>query len=443
MFVLALAGSTTAVSIARAQQPPAGPPDPRRTPVVEAYERVRDSVVNISATEKLEVRRWGMNMFGDVFPVPQEFSNRSVGSGFVIHPDGYIATNAHVVSAGADLKAIFANGRSFDARIIGRDTPSDLAVIKIEPDQPLPPIALGRSDDLMIGEPTIAIGNPVGLQNTLTTGVVSALHRELRVGDRVVYHNVIQTDASINPGNSGGPLLNILGELIGINTAIRADAQNIGFAVPVDQLRAMLPDILDSEKLNDVQVGMKVGGPDPPQVIEVRAGSPADKAGIKPGDIVEAIDGTPVRRGVDLYVAMLDRGPNDVVHVRLQRDGARREVELALTAAPKPDGDRLAMEKLGLSVTNLKDKVAQRLGGRGPRGGPGVIVVGVDPRSPAAQSDMRPGDVLVSMGPYWLTDVNQVGTLLSNIGPGDPVDIGFRREYRGRLYDGEARLYAR
>ncbi len=188
----------------------------RRSPIVEAYENAKDSLVNLSATQRVVVDHWGMNRFGDVFRFPSERSESSVGSGFVIHEDGFIVTNAHVVSSGTELRVTFADGSEYDAHVVARDTERDLAVIKIEADVPLKPISLGRSHDLMIGEQTIAIGNPVGLQNTLTTGVISALHRELPIGGNVLYRDVIQTDASINPGNSGGPLLNADGEMIGM-----------------------------------------------------------------------------------------------------------------------------------------------------------------------------------------------------------------------------------
>ncbi len=415
----------------------------RRTPVVEAYERVRDSVVNISATEQVVVQRWGKNLFGDLFAIPTEQSARSVGSGFVIHEDGYVATNAHVASAGAQLTVTLADGTAFDARIIGRDTTRDLAVLEIDPAGRLVPIPFGRSDDLMIGERTIAIGNPVGLHNTVTTGVISALHRNLEVGGRVFYSDVIQTDASINPGNSGGPLVNVLGELIGVNTAIRTDAQNIGFAIPVDQLREMLPEILDSEKLNKVQVGMKVSGEDTPMVARVREGSPADRAGVRPGDILTAIDGRRIKRGVDYYVAMLNRTAGDVVTLSLLRDGRVTDTRLTLAAVPKPDGKRLALARLGLVISDAKDKTAKHFRWDRRPSGRGVIVVAVEPGSPANRADIQPGDLLVSMGPHWLTDVNHVGTLLDIADPGDLVDVGFRRERRGRLYDGEVHLHAR
>jgi serine protease Do len=409
--------------------------DKRRTPIVEAYERARDSVANISTTQKVEVRGYGI--FGDLFSMPTE--RASVGSAVVIHEDGYLATNAHVVSAAVQLTASFADGTSYEAQIVGLDEARDLAVIKIEPVKPLTPIAWGRSDDLMIGELTIAVGNPVGLQNTVTTGIISAMHRELTVGGRVVYHDVIQTDASINPGNSGGPLLNVLGELIGINTAIRTDAQNIGFAIPVDQLLELLPDILDAEKRNKVQVGLKVGDSLPPKVVSIREGSPADKAGVRLGDIVDMVDGRRIRGPVDFYVSMLAKEPGDAVSLRLVREGAPASAKLSLVPVPKPDGKLMARRHLGLSIANLKDKAARRFAWQGP----GVIVEAVEPQSPAAREDIRPGDLLVSMGRYWVTDVDDVGSLLSGITEGSPVEMAIRRAVPGGLIHGRVRLYAR
>ncbi|MBI3835864.1 MAG: trypsin-like peptidase domain-containing protein [Planctomycetes bacterium] len=411
----------------------------RRTPVVEAYERARDSVVNISATEKIEVPRWGVNIFGDVFAVPSQRDARSVGSGFIIHEKGYIATNAHVISAGSQLAVTLADGTEYEARIIGRDTNRDLAVIKIEPTHPLTPIRLGHSDDLMIGEQTIAVGNPVGLHNSVTVGVVSALHRELEVQGRVVYRDVIQTDASINPGNSGGPLLNILGELIGVNTAIRGDAQNIGFAIPVDQLREILPSVLDYEKLNKVVVGVRLNQSDPPKIAEVREGSPAARAGIKSGDTLAAVDGHDVSRALDYYVAMLEHKAGDEVAVELAGSKRGPTVKLAIESAPKPDGKKLAQEKLGLTLADVKEDVAKRFQLRRPGG---VIVIGVEPRSPVDRN-VHPGDLLVSIGSSWLTDMDMVGSILSEAKTGDPIDLGFRRIQRGTLYDLEVEAYAR
>jgi len=407
----------------------------RRTPIVEAYERARESVVNLSAKEV--VRQYRTTIFGDIFPIPIAAERQSVGSGFVIHGDGYIATNAHVASAGSQLIVTFEDGTEYEAQTIGRDVERDLAVIKIEPRHPLKPITFGRSDDLMIGEQTIAIGNPVGLQNTVTTGVVSALHREVQVGGHLVYRDVIQTDASINPGNSGGPLLNVLGEMIGVNTAVRTDAQNIGFAIPVEQLREVLPDVLDIEKVKKTQAGLKVSVADPPRVIEVREDSPAQQAGIKLGDVLQALDGVPLARGVDFYVEMLQREAGDKVAVRLIRDGKPVEARMALTEVPRPDGRQLARFHLGLNLEAASGRLAQRLGGAG------VTVLGVEPNSPAARADIRPGDTLIYLGPHRVKNLDQVGLLLRGLQGGEPVDVTFWRISRRGIREGEVRLYAR
>ncbi|MGD2107791.1 MAG: trypsin-like peptidase domain-containing protein [Phycisphaerae bacterium] len=438
--LLLVASSSTHAGDAQDRPPPRR--DLRRTPVVEAYERARESVVNISATEKMIVQRKGMDIFGDLFAVPTERSTLSVGSGVVIHEDGYVATNAHVVSAGADLVVTFTDGTAHDADVVGRDTPNDLAVIKVENTEPLQPIAFGRSDDLMIGEQTIAVGNPIGLQNTVTTGVISALHRDLQVAGHTVYRDLIQTDASINPGNSGGPLLNVLGELVGINMALRTDAQNIGFAIPVDRLREILPDILDSEKHNRFQLGMRVDPVAPARVIDIRDGSPAAIGGLRVGDVIEQINGQPIGRGVDYYVTMLNHRPGDEISVDVRRDRRLTRARVTLEPIPHPDGAKLARARLGLIITDAKDAVARQFQ-RNPRRKPGVIVVALDPSGPAEQADIRPGDLLVSMGSRWVLDVDHVGALLAGTRKGEPVDIGFRRKFQGRLYDGEVHLHAR
>lgn len=412
----------------------------RRTPVVEAYERVRDSVVNISAMEIVTNERWGVTPYGELFMAPDRRNARSVGSGAVIHADGYIATNAHVVSSGAQLSVTFADGSEHEARVIGRDAPRDLAVVKIDPPHPLTPIALGTSDDLMIGETTIAVGNPVGLQNTVTTGIISALHRELRIGGRAVLQDVIQTDASINPGNSGGPLLNVLGELIGINTAIRADAQNIGFAIPVNQLRELLPEILDGEKLNKMQVGLKVSATEPVRVVEAREGGPAHAAGVRVGDVVKAVGDAAVERSVDFQVALLERRPGDLLALTIQRDGQPKRIQFELAPMPKPDGQKLAQQLLGVTLTNARQDVARRF--LGQREG-GVVVLRVDPDGPAGRRGVEPGDLLLSLGKYYARDLDQVGTLLEGARSGEPIDLTLRREFRGELYQYETRVHAR
>ena len=229
----------------------APPENPRVTPVVLAYRRARSAVINISAEKivRTGVGLFGRDPFEGIFPSPfaRRVPVKSLGSGFLISPDGHIVTNAHVVRKAQKITVMLAGGSRHAARVISTDAELDLAVLKIDPPEAkaLKCLALGRSDDLIVGETVIAIGNPLGFANTVTTGVISAVGRTLEFRGGVKYTGLIQTDAPINHGNSGGPLLNIKGELIGINTAIRADAANIGFAIPVDTLAAELGRLLD------------------------------------------------------------------------------------------------------------------------------------------------------------------------------------------------------
>ncbi len=417
----------------------APPPDAvslaqRRTPVVEVYENVRDSVVNISSTVRM--RRLG-GLFDLFMEYPQTAT--SLGSGFVIHEDGYVVTNWHVVGSSTSHKVTFANGREFEADVLAWDETNDIAVLKIRGGGAFKAMTLGRSDDLMIGETAIAIGNPFGFQNTVTTGVVSALHRELEFGGRAEYKDLIQTDASINHGNSGGPLINILGQVIGINTAIRADAQNIGFAIPVDRLRAVLPDVLDIEKLHDVQIGLRVAG-DTPSVVEVRGDSPADRAGVRLGDRLVSVNGTPVRRDVDFYIALLGHTAGDRVALALQREGKPATATLELAPMPKPDGVELARAHLGVTIQNPSPGALRKYGIRDSQG---VIITAIEPRSPADRADLRPGDLITRVGRYLVTDADHMGQLLKEAQSGDPVDIGGLRFHRNDLYQIRGRLYAR
>ena len=240
--------------------------DNRRTPIVKAVERVGASVVNINTEEVAPAVRnpfrdsrnpFFDQFFKEFFP-SRDNNRRSLGSGVIIHPEGYILTNEHVVSKATIIKVTLIDKREFDARLVGSDIKSDLAVIKIETNENLPHVSLGRSDDLMIGETVIAIGNPFGLQHTVTTGIISALHRSIKGGGNRVYREFIQLDASINPGNSGGPLLNIEGSLIGINTAIFKQAEGIGFAIPINKAKRIINDLIRYGKVRRGWLGVSV-----------------------------------------------------------------------------------------------------------------------------------------------------------------------------------------
>src|SRR5438132_8109448 len=244
----------------------AAPPNPRRTAVVEVVERVRAAVVNIHsertvrgpATEELFAH------------APSQNRINGMGTGIIIDPRGYIVTNQHVVEDVSVIRVRLSDGTTHSARVLTRDHDSDLALLKVDLGRPLPTMPLGTSSDLMVGETVIAIGNAYGYEHTVTVGVISALKRDVTLNKEISYKQLIQTDAAINPGNSGGPLLNVNGELIGVNVAIRAGAQGIGFAIPVDSMLRTTADMLSVRRRNGTWHGLVcrdcVGEPDPEKI---------------------------------------------------------------------------------------------------------------------------------------------------------------------------------
>ena len=421
----------------------------RRSPVVEVFELRRDAVVNIASTQVDEVVVRGGSPFDSLFdeffdmprrqPQTRRFTRRSVGSGFVLHPEGYIVTNAHVVSRTADeQKVIFADGGEFDARIVATDRAADLAILKIEADRPLPVLPLGRSDDLLVGETVVAIGNPLGFQHTVTAGVVSATGRSIEIDRGLQFDDLIQTDASINPGNSGGPLLNVLGELIGVNTAIRGDAQNIGFAISVDRLRAALPRLLDVERRYRIISGLALDPFGPPRVAAVEPNSPAQTAGIRPGDRLVSVDERPIANAIDFDIALMGRAPGEEVPLRLVRGGGGeagrsggelRQVALRLAARPAPDGAALAEARLGVVVEELPEDVARRLGLQRARG---LVVAGVDRDGPAARTGIDRLDVLLAVGEVYASSLDDLGRRLERAEAGEELPIRILRIDRSR-----------
>ena len=420
----------------------------RRTPVVTVFEASQGSVVNISSTQIVELRSpLGFDrMFDQFFDFPtrnrfrRRYKQTSVGSGFVIHASGYIVTNAHVVARTADRKVIFDDERSFDAQIVAIDHERDLAVLKIDPVEPLSPVPFGTSGDLMVGETVIAIGNPLGYQHTVTAGVVSALDRTLEISDAVRFEGLIQTDASINPGNSGGPLLNVLGELIGVNTAIRGDAQNIGFAIPVDQLRQILPDLLDVERRYRIVTGLKVASDDPCRVVAVEPGSPAADAGLRVGDELTGVGDLPVRSVVDYHIAWIGARPEQRIRIDALRDGEPAAVHLTLGHRPKPDGAQLLKQRFGMAVEPLDRRMAQAIGLRDLRG---LTLNRVEPASPAAVSGFQRGDIVVQIGRHQTSDLDDVGQMLERVKPGQTVRVTVLRVSGRVIYRISADLKAK
>ncbi len=434
-----LALSTALVLVTAGAASGIDPDDPRVTPVVKAYLAARPAVVNISARRVTTARRGLFGGFGDdpfehflPSPLRRRVAVRSLGSGVVIHSDGYVVTNAHVVARAQEITVTMSDGQKHPARQISADPSHDLAVLKVDPPEgkAMERLRLGRSDDLLVGETTIAVGNPLGLANSVTTGVVSATDRKLELSGDLTYEGLIQTDAPINPGNSGGPLLNIKGELIGINTAIRADAQNIGFAVPIDALAAQLPELLDFERINRIVFGATVRqrrdeqGDDELIVSVVREGTPAAEAGLTAGDRILQLDDRPVSQVPEFVCPMMGLEPDDTVTLVWSREGDRHRAEVTLAARPAPDAAGLAARLLGVRLRPVTPETARELNLAVDAG---LVVTEVRRDGPADGLGMRPRDVLFQVGRLFVKDMDDLGMVLEDVEPGDRLRLGVAR----------------
>jgi len=367
----------------------------RQTPVVRAVQKARESVVNIKGEKTVPAA--GAQVSGTS---PGRRVN-GMGTGVVLDPRGYILTNFHVVEGVRQINVTFADRTTCVAELIARDTDTDLAVIKVAVDDPLPVIDLGISTDLMPGEPVIAVGNAYGYEHTVTRGIISALQREVQVSDAQFYNNLIQTDASINPGNSGGPLLNIDGEMIGVNVAVRAGAQGIGFAIPVDIAMSVASRLIATSAAATAWHGIETDDAsntpgDGVRVASVEENSPAAKAGVQSGDLITAVNGVNVQRPLDFHREMLERVPGEKLEFRLRRAGEPVSAELAMADVPlplkpmtSPAWDVLGLELQPIPADDFKQRSTRYRGG--------LLVKTVRENSPSAEHGIRPGDVLVGM----------------------------------------------
>ncbi|MDD5153535.1 MAG: DegQ family serine endoprotease [Thermodesulfobacteriota bacterium] len=341
--------------------------------------------------------------FGDQSP-ERDLKQRSLGSGIIIDKDGYIITNNHVIEHADQIKVRLADEREFSAEIIGRDPKTDLALIKIDSFRDLPSVTLGDSDALSIGDWVITIGNPFGLNHTVTAGIVSAKGRIIGAGP---YDDFIQTDASINPGNSGGPLLNVKGEVVGINTAIVATGQGIGFAIPINIAKEIIVQLKEKRRVVRGWLGVAIQKMTPELarsfgikegrgalVGDVFAGSPAEKSNIKRGDVIIEFDGKKIDEMSDLPRLVANTPVGKTVLIKIIRDGQEQGLTAKISEMKeeKPPVAKTEVErKIGLSVQEITPEIAEELGLEDETG---VIVTGVAPGSPAEDADFNQGDII-------------------------------------------------
>ena len=373
----------------------------RRTAVVEAIGRVHQCVVSISSEKKSESHsRW---------PFSAEENQRprvnGMGSGVVIDPRGYILTNHHVVDKVQGIVVQGSDGTTYPARLLQHDAVMDLAVLKVDAPRPLSAINLGTSSDLMVGETVITIGNAFGYENTVSVGIISALHRDVTLSDEQVYRNLIQTDACINPGNSGGPLINIEGELIGINVAVRAGAQGIGFALPIDEVKRVAAELMSTRRLVSTWHGLvtsdhRRGSKRGVVVAEVQPGSPAEASGFRPGDELVKVGEMSIINSIDLERGLLDARPGRPANVTIRRSGTESAVALDVRPVPNPSGtpasttDDVVWRLLGLKTVHVPPEYVSSVSTK-LRGG--LYVQAVSPGSLAAEAAIQKGDILVGM----------------------------------------------
>ncbi len=383
----------------------------RLTPVVRAVQNASPSVVNIQGQKTVTDASAGGDASRQV---------NGMGTGVVIDPRGYILTNHHVVDGVRKINVTFSNRGMYTARLIAHDKRTDLAVIKVQASGSLETIEVGSSSDLLPGETVVAVGNAFGYEHTVTQGIISALHRDVQVSETQSYDDLIQTDASINPGNSGGPLLSIEGRMIGVNVAVRAGAQGIGFAIPVDKAMDIAASLMSIERLEQKWHGLEMAsssaGNDQLVVRRVSSGSPADRSGLRPGDVITRIGDRKAARPLDVELALLGQPTGRSVDVEVLRNNEPIDLSLSLasrgrrvtTSRPastrnsRPN-DAQAWEVLGLSLKTEPRTTFTRSRSR-YRGG--MRVVDVRNGSAASAQGIKPGDILVGMH-KWETASNQ------------------------------------
>ena len=408
-------------AIGTSQQPAVSVSHITETPMVPANfsdlaEKARPGVVNIQVVKKVRNVQFALpdfpgNPFGENSPFgrffegnpPADQKQEGVGSGFVISQEGFILTNNHVVEDAEQIKVKLANGNEYDAKVVGRDPKTDLAVVRIDGGKDLHPLPLGNSGDLKVGSWVVAIGSPFGLEQTVTQGIVSGKGRVIGSGP---YDDFIQTDASINPGNSGGPLINMKGEVIGINTAINPSGQGIGFAIPIDMAKSIIPQLEKTGSVTRGWLGVGIQQMTPALeksfglkdkegvlVSDVFRGGPAERSGIERGDVITQFDGQKVADSRDLSRIVASTPVGKTVNVNLLRDGKAIERTVKVGEMEKKiDTAQLESHKsLGITVQELTPEIARELGLRQETG---IVVTRVEAGSAAADAGIQTGDII-------------------------------------------------
>ncbi len=424
----------------------------------------KPAVVNISTTRIIKghprvfsgpfsrrhPRGRGGNPFEDFFEgffgdIPRgELKQKSLGSGFIINKEGYILTNVHVVENVDEIKITLSNQKEFEAKVVGKDPKTDIALIKIDSWKELPVVSLGDSDKLEVGEWVLAIGNPFALEHTVTSGIVSAKGRVLGSGP---YDDYIQTDASINPGNSGGPLFNLRGEVIGINTAIIPEGQGIGFAIPINMAKDVLRDLKEKGEVTRGWLGLVIQKVTPglaksfglkepigALISEVVPGSPADKAGVQRGDVVTKFGGEKIDNYSDLSRLAAKNRPGSKVKLQILRNGAFKTLTATLGTFPKDEKlaylPHKSSSRLGMRAQNITRQLQNYFELEDETG---VVVTKVEPDSPAGKAKLTPGSVIMEMNRKPVPDIKTYQKIIRNSRSGDTllllVKQGSRTQY--------------
>ncbi|MFQ5532421.1 MAG: DegQ family serine endoprotease [Candidatus Methylomirabilales bacterium] len=449
-------GSSAAADIGVGAEVLAEPADP--SSFAELANKLGPTVVNIKVTKVEKIggfqrpdapegpfKEFFERFYRDMPQLPENFHTQGAGSGVIISRDGYILTNNHVVEGAQEVTVTLKDKEEYTARIVGRDPKTDLAVLKIDANEPLPVAAMGDSDESKVGDWVVAIGNPYGLSNTVTAGIVSAKGRAIGAGP---YDDFIQTDASINPGNSGGPLFNMRGEVIGINTAIIPFGRGIGFAIPINMAKPLIPQLVATGEVTRGYLGVTIQSITPELAkalnLEVKKGalvgdvvseSPAEKAGIRRGDVIVAFNDEAVKGARDLPRMVAATPVGEGATITILRDGTEHEIPVMVGKYPSEtakseDSTKPAKGKWGMMLKDLNPRIADKLGLTDDHG---VAVAGVRRGSPADLAGIRQGDVILEVNRQPASSVKEVKELFAKAGDEETLLLLVKRD-RGSFY---------